>query len=695
MRCTGAPDSPPPLTGPGSTKRTSTSVSASSSPLAPANRSISSGGPGGQPPSWPLLVAALVAGGLALVQRSTARRQAVLARSTGLAAQASARRETEPDLALLLAVEGHRLDDSIQTRAGLLDTLGQSPRLAALHQGYGELSSVDLSPDETTLAARTVDGNLRLWDFRTRAPKSAPIDTDQDKGDVAFSPNGRLVATSGDDGTVRLWDAARGTPVGAVMRQPGGAAAVRFSPDGRRLASAGFEDGSVRLWAVPSGAPLGQVRVDEIGTQFATFSPDGRTLAAATELAGDVALVDVASGHITGRLQMPVGEPGLSGAAFSPDGSTIATGGQDGRVRLWDVRTRKRRGDPLIGHENSVRSLAFSPDGSVLASAGEDGTGVMLWDVASGNRIGTPLLAHPGAESNVVRFTHKGAGLLTNAPTEVAIWDLEGITLGQRVSGGQQGPIFDIARSRDGRRLASTGQQDGTVRLWDVAARRPLGSPLKTGEPLVPDVAFSPDGRLLAVGTLAQEPPSQLQLWDLASRRKVATVETEGQARPQFSPDGHTIAYHDGQGNIVLWDVAGRRQRAELVADTSGEQAHALAAFSPDNRTLVTGSRLGQVRFWDPATGKLLAEPLPTHADIVVDFAFSPDGRLVASASTDGNVLVWDVSRRALAGTPFTGGGGALSRVHSAPTARCWPPPTTTAPSTSGTSPAGARSDGR
>jgi WD40 repeat protein/class 3 adenylate cyclase/energy-coupling factor transporter ATP-binding protein EcfA2 len=614
-----------------------------------------------------LLVVALIAGGLALVQRSTARRQAVLARSTSLAAQASARRETEPDLALLLAVEGHRLDDSIQTRGGLLDSIGQSPQLVGLHQGYGELSSVDLSPDETTLAARTVDGNLRLWDFRTRAPKTAPIDTGQDKGDVAFSPNGRLVATSGDDGTVRLWDAARGTAVGTVMRQPGGAASVRFSPDGRRLASAGFEDGRVRLWAVPSGAPLTQVRVDEIGTQFASFSPDGRSLAAATELAQDVAIVDVASGHVTGRLQMPEGEPGLSGAAFSPDGRTIATGSQDGRVRLWDVRTRKQRGDPLVGHENSVRSLAYSPDGSILASAGEDGTGIMLWDVASGDRIGTPLLAHPGAESNVVRFIHKGAGLLTNAPTEVAVWDLEGVSLGQRVYGGQKGPIFDIARSRDGRLLATTGQQDGTVFLWDVAARGSLGAPLQTGEPLVPDVAFSPDGRLLAVGTLAQEPPMQLQLWDLASRKKVDTVETEGQARPQFSPDGRTIAYHDGKGHIVLWDVATRHPRADLFADTSGEQAHATAAFSPDNKTLITGSRLGQVQFWDPATGKLLAKPQTTHADIVVDFAFSPDGRLVASASSDGNVLVWDVASRALVGAPFTGGGGALSRVAFSP----------------------------
>jgi WD40 repeat protein len=188
-----------------------------------------------------------------------------------------------------------------------------------------------------------------------------------------------------------------------------------------------------------------------------------------TELAGDVALVDVASGRVTGRLRLPDPDTGLGGATISPDGSTIAAGGLDGRIYLWDARTHKRRGDPLVGHENSVRSLAYSPDGSVLATAGEDGTGIMLWDVASGHRIGSPLLAHPGAESDVVRFIGDGAGLLTNAPTEVAVWDLDGVALGRRVTDAHQGRIYDLARTRDGHLLASAGQEDGTVRLWDVA----------------------------------------------------------------------------------------------------------------------------------------------------------------------------------------------------------------------------------
>ena len=68
-----------------------------------------------------------------------------------------------------------------------------------------------------------------------------------------------------------------------------------------------------------------------------------------------------------------------------------------------------------------------------------------------------------------------------------------------------------MAFAPDGQTLAAaaeTGDDDGTVLLWDLADRakpRRLGEPLTGHSDWVGSVAFAPDGRTLATATAASD----------------------------------------------------------------------------------------------------------------------------------------------------------------------------------------------
>jgi len=110
----------------------------------------------------------------------------------------------------------------------------------------------------------------------------------------------------------------------------------------------------------------------------------------------------------------------------------------------------------------------------------------------------------------------------------------------------------------------------------------------------VRSIAFSPDGRLLAVAALQGD---EATLWEIPLGKLVATLRghVQGVASVAFTPDGKTLATGSHDRRVKLWNVATQQEMATLPL-----QGIILSlAFSPDGRSLAAGHEdKARIRLW-------------------------------------------------------------------------------------------------
>ena len=289
----------------------------------------------------------------------------------------------------------------------------------------------------------------------------------------------------------------------------------------------------------------------------------------------------------------------------------------------------------LKGHKTQVTKIAFSPDGRLLASASRDNT-IRLWNVETGE--GNILPLHHSAYPNLV-FSPDGKWLASSSTgsEQILLW---GISEEETIEIPAFNNISDLCFNPDGTLLIAVSGMFGRLLFWDITSEMEINPPFKMMRGYSA-VAFSPDGKLLALSNYAE-----IDLWNLVEGRLAIRLSGSDPGpfyisyvnALQFSPDGQLLATSDNRGNVTLWDVESgqmKRSLAELDYLRDFNWKWRGIAFNPDGSLFASGG--WPVKLRDTVTWQIMRTFRSSQP-----VAFSPDGKWFATTQDD-NILLWRI----------------------------------------------------
>ncbi|KAL5499177.1 PWP2 [Sanghuangporus vaninii] len=476
-----------------------------------------------------------------------------------------------------------------------------------LHRTYtghfDDVVNVEWAPDSSCFITTSKDMTARL--FTLNPVEGFRPKTFAGHRDVVvnayFSLDSKTIYTVSRDGAVFVWkakqqeqneeeddlgpEAETGSIENAIantrwgisrrnyFNQPGTKVICSTFHSPSNLLVVGFSTGVFGLWEMPGFTNIHTLSISQEKISSVAINKSGEWLAFGATNLGQLLVWEWQSESYILKQQGHYFD--MNTLSYSPDGQHVATGGDDGKVKVWNTTS----GFCFITfseHSAAVSQVEFAKQGQVLFSASLDGT-VRAFDLIRYRNFRTFTSPSP-VQFSCLAVDPSGEVIAAGSTDsfQIFLWSVQTGKLLDILS-GHEGPVSGLAFSPLNNLLASSSW-DKTVRVWNVFDRSHAVEPFQLSSDVL-TVAFRPDGKELAASSL----DGQIIFFDVSQGRQTSLIEGRR-------------------------DVSGGRKaddRRSAANSSSGKSFNSLA-YTADGSCLLAGGNSKYVILYDVRDGVMV-----------------------------------------------------------------------------------------